>query len=253
MSCSNWTCTKRYKVVPLLFINHPSCLPIFRSRLIWEQGLGGTKFFQRDDQILGGPSPEIMTMIFLPTFCWRLQRYPSKKTFLVQSKVTEDSGNFFWGQKLGGFLWKKRTRLLYPATVELQKKCGDIFTWRHRSDPESTSFCRAFYHDPKIFISFFPFAFLFFASGHVFWPLFKNGTYGKQGLTTSTWDGFEMGVCLRSKECWRKMAPDKTTMIQYITCQVWLGARSLTKNLREESLVNREYLFPKGRKSLFTK
>ena len=102
------------------------------------------------------------------------------------------------------------------------------------------------------FISFFPFAF-FLASGHVFWPLFKNGTYGKQGLTTSTWDGVEMGVCLRSKECWRKMAPDKNTMIQYITCQVWLGARSLTKNLKEESLVNREYLFPKGRKSLFTK
>ena len=172
----------------------------------------------------------------------------TNKRFSWKIKSHGGFGELFWVAKTWRIFYEKNEPGSFTPRQSNCKKRGDFFTWRHRSDPESTSFCRGFYHDPTNSSLIFPLRF-FLASDHVFWPLFNNGTYGKQGPPTSTWDGVEMGVCLRSKECWRKMAPDKNTMIQYITCQVWLGARSLTKNAREESLVNRDYLFPKGRKS----
>lgn len=157
---------------PPTIYKSPILSDFLSSKADWlEQGPGGTKFHQRDDQLLGGPSPEIMTMILLLTFCWRLQRYPEQTNVSREkSKVTEDSGNFFWWQKLGGFLWKNEPGSFTPRQSNCKKR-GDFFTWRHRSDPESTSFCRGFYHDPTNSSLIFPLRF-FFASDHVFWPPF---------------------------------------------------------------------------------
>lgn len=155
MSCPNWTCTKRYKVVPLLFINHPSCLPIFRSRLIGARAERHNIFSKRWPAswraFTRNHDNDTFTHLLLATskISWK------NKHNLVQSKVTEDSGNFFGGQKLGGFLWKKRTRLLYPATVELQKMRG-FFYLKASVRPWVHILLQSLLPWPKIFYLIFP-------------------------------------------------------------------------------------------------
>ena len=114
---------------------HPF-FPIFRA----EQGMRATKSEDMTGFLMG-LHPEIMTSHFLKlTFC------DKKKTW------TNISSNFktFWG-KFGE--WKKLT--FPPNLSAISRDVWKLFSGM-RFCPESTSFCRASYHDPNLF--FFGFA-----------------------------------------------------------------------------------------------
>ena len=98
---------------------------------------------------------------YSPNFFLRQEDILQKKTFLVQSKP-EDSELF--GARFGGWILSKQAPLPREQS-NCKSNAGNFSTWRHRSDPESTSFCRAFYHDPIFFFSFSPLRFFLTSIG----------------------------------------------------------------------------------------